>query len=206
MEDEALKAVCLYIKDRFEEEPTGHDYEHMKRVVHMAAYIGQRENANVFLCELAAWLHDSLDPKVTQHPEQEYLRLTNLLHAHGITKDDQQAVWSIVDRVSYRKGKVPLSLEGKVVQDADRLDALGAIGIARTFAFGGNRGQLLHKEKNGIVEEGTSIYHFYEKILKLPNRLNTQTAKTIAVKREQHIQTFLASFLEEWDGRDYLDK
>ena len=106
----------------------------------------------------------------------------------------------IIENVSYSKGNTPSSLEGKIVQDADRLDALGAIGIARTFAYGGNNNRLIYSP--GSNDDSDSVYHFYDKLFKLTELMNTANAKEVAIKRTKFMKEYLTRFYAEWEGKD----
>ncbi len=212
-----MKEVILQIetelKNRFKDEPTGHDWEHIRRVRDMAMHIQSLEGGDPFVIELGALLHDISDHKFNG----------GILNAGGEKarewleqlKVDEKIVLQVsalVDQVSFKGAGVKtgkLNLETQIVQDADRLDALGAVGIARAFAFGGNRNQLIHSDSIKIVEHDsfesyvnaktTSINHFYEKLLLLKNRINTKTAKKIAEDRHLFMEQFLQKFLTDWN-------
>ncbi len=109
-------------------------------------------------------------------------------------------VINIIENVSYSKGNIPKTLVGKIVQDADRLDALGAIGIARTFAYGGNNKRLIYNP--GSSDNSDSVYHFYDKLFKLTELMNTANARAIAIERTKFMKDFLLKFYNEWDGKD----
>jgi uncharacterized protein len=180
----------------------------------MARRIGQAEGANLLVVELAALLHDIADWKShcgdsTVGPKVASDWLTSLNVDAGVV----QQVGKIIAGISFKGAGVEqpaLSREGQVVQDADRLDAMGAIGIARAFAYGGAKGRLLHDpavepERHRTAEAylksgGTTINHFYEKLLLLKDRMNTATGRAIAEKRHQVMEDFLQRFYGEWEG------
>ena len=161
------------------------------------------------LTELAALLHDVDDVKLFGKNSRNAVRI---MQKYGCTQDIQKSVMEIIHSISFRGdgASVPKSLEGKIVQDADRLDAIGAVGIARAFAYGGNKGRIMHDPsmmpRDGMSEteyrngNGTTLNHFYEKLLRLKELMNTQTAKAIAQERHDVMVAFLEEFYAEWDG------
>lgn len=197
MNKSQLEEMKSYVYKLFNHDATGHDFYHMERVSKLAIQIAKKEQANVFLCEAAAWLHDIGDSKLFSEQEQARKDLNLFLASISISPGKISTINQIIDSVSYSKGLVPETLEGKIVQDADRLDAIGAIGIARTFAYGGSRNQLIYHPTN---DGNTSIQHFYDKLLKLKDLMNTETAQKIAVERHVFMQNYLNQFYQEWDG------
>ncbi|WP_156289193.1 HD domain-containing protein [Oceanobacillus salinisoli] len=189
-----IKAIKGYVKELFQHDESGHDFYHMQRVARLAKGIAVQEKADVFLCEAAAWLHDIGDYKLFKQPDNAIENMEQFLNSLSVSEKQVEIIHEMINDVSFSKGKVPNTLEGKIVQDADRLDAIGAIGIARTFAYGGSKGQLIHHD--GRTD--TSIQHFYDKLLTLKNRMNTVTAKEIALKRHQFMKEFLEQFYKEW--------
>ena len=185
-----------FVKKEFLGEGTGHDYFHLKRVVENALKIGKAENANLFLVELSAWLHDVGDYKLHDGVDRSEELVKEFLLTQNLSDELIDKVNEIISQVSFSKANPVTSLEAKVVQDADRLDAIGAIGIARAFAFGGSRGRELW---NPDQPESTSVQHFYDKLLKLKDLMNTETAKVIAEKRHRFLEEFLDQFYEEWE-------
>ena len=185
-----------FVKKEFLGEGTGHDYFHLKRVVENALKIGKAENANLFLVELSAWLHDVGDYKLHDGVDRSEELVKEFLLTQNLSDELIDKVNEIISQVSFSKGNSVTSLEAKVVQDADRLDAFGAIGIARAFAFGGSRGRELW---NPDQPESTTVQHFYDKLLKLKDLMNTETAKVIAEKRHRFLEEFLDQFYEEWE-------
>jgi uncharacterized protein len=202
------------LKEHFNKEATGHDYWHAMRVYKSACHLGQLEGADMRIVSAAALLHDVVDSKLSaEKRESGYIFIEEWLKAMSYTEEEMGTVLYIIDNMSYKGGTnnhIKLPLEGRVVQDADRLDALGAIGIARTFAFGGAKGRAIHNpdEKAMTFEdyetfkgyEGTSINHFYEKLLKLKKLMNTDAGTKVAEARHRYMEEFLDQFYGEWHG------
>jgi uncharacterized protein len=194
---------------------SGHDWWHIARVRALALNIGRQEGADLFVVELAALLHDIADWKFhagddTLGPRRARQWLAGLEVEPAVVDD----VSEIIATLSYKGAGVPTpmrTLEGRVVQDADRLDAIGAIGIARTFAYGGHAGQPLHEpdlepQTHATFADyqrsrTTTINHFHEKLLLLKDRLLTKTARELAQGRHEFMEAFLAQFDDEWAGR-----
>lgn len=190
-----LKNIKQYVKTLFHSDATGHDFYHMQRVANMAKKLALSENKNPFICEVAGWIHDIGDEKLFVNPEKALTEMNEFLLSLVISNEELLQIQIASKDVSFSQGRIPTTLEGKIVQDADRLDALGAIGIARTFAYGGAKGQLIHHH---TVKEGTSIQHFYDKLLMLKDQMHTDTAKNIAEERHRFMQAFVTQFFEEW--------
>ena len=168
-----------YIKETFLKEGTGHDYYHIERVVINARKILQTEQADNFIVELAAWLHDLGDHKFHNGVDKSEELISAFLKSLAVEQSIIDRVIEIVSQVSFSKGNKPSSIEAEIVQDADHLDAIGAIGIARCFAYGGSKNRILYSpdEKK---KENSSIQHFYDKLFKLKDLMNTESAKLIA--------------------------
>ena len=207
--DEALN----YVKDFFKEDFSGHDFYHTLRVYNLAKTINEKEGGNKEIIELASLLHDVDDYKLVGSQQEPFINAKTFLRNHNYPEESIKKICHIISQVSF-KGKdtvTPDTLEGKIVQDADRLDAIGAIGIARTFAFSGNHNLPMHipgeLPKEDMNQEEyynltrTTINHFYEKLLKLKDLMNTTTAKEIANHRHQYMEAFLKEFYQEWDGK-----
>ncbi len=205
-----------YVQEQLLDEGSGHDWWHIYRVWNNAKLILKHEmHADAFVVELAALLHDIADHKfhngdTTIGPSVAGQWLEKLFVPEQIVMHVQE----IIRDLSFKGARVktPMhTLEGMIVQDADRLDAIGAIGIARTFAYGGHAGQLiydpglsptLHESFEDYQSQKTStINHFYEKLLLLKDRMNTETAKHIAALRHQYMEDFLNQFYQEWEGK-----
>ena len=208
--DKILENTKKFIQDFYKNEFSGHDYFHTMRVYKMATRIAKTENADVFIVQMAALLHDVDDDKL---PGSGYNAI-NFLRSQNLSEEIIGKIMYIIENQSFRNsigGKQKLeTLEAKVVQDADRLDGIGAIGIARTFAYGGNKNRKIHNPERKPMEyqskeeyhqsDNTSINHFYEKLLKLKDMMNTETAKKIAESRHEFMEKFLREFFAEWDG------
>lgn len=192
-----LKNTQAFILKEFSGEGTGHDYFHVERVVKSAKKMAEEENADVFLVELSAWLHDLGDYKLHNGVDRSAELISGFLLLEEADTEIIQKVLEIVSQVSFSKGNQPTSLEAKIVQDADRLDALGAIGIARCFAYGGSKQGEIYNPEN---PEDTSIQHFYDKLLKLKDLMNTSSARKMAEERHQFLENFLDQFYAEWKG------
>jgi uncharacterized protein len=208
-----------YVKEMLSGEGSGHDWWHIYRVLNTARYISHKEKgANIFIVELAALLHDIADRKFNEGDTKKGLeKVKNFLHSLNLELPIIEHVCEIIHTYSFSnsfmengKRRVMKTLEGKIVQDADRLDAIGAIGIARAFAYGGHKGRELYNPTVKLTRpktskdytQGTShtINHFYEKLLLLKDLMNTTTAKEIAEKRHVYMEQFLSEFYKEWDG------
>ncbi|MCM3440706.1 HD domain-containing protein [Metabacillus halosaccharovorans] len=196
--EDIIENITKYVYKQFEHEESGHDKWHIDRVRKLAVSIAEKENANVFIVELAAILHDLIDEKVKETIRLDILEVEKILKMQRVHKDDRDKVLKIIDSISFRKNisQNELSIEGKIVQDADRLDAIGAIGIARTFSFAGSRGHIIYdpEKKN----KHHAIQHFYDKLLKLKELMNTETAKHIAEERHLFLEHYLQQFYSEW--------
>ena len=200
-----------YVKEKLENEFSGHDYFHTLRVYNMATRIAECEGADLETVQLAALLHDVDDRKVSPTTCENLDNAVSFLR--GIGKDEEYSgrILTVIREISFGDNdSAPSTLEGKCVQDADRLDAIGAIGIGRAFAFGGSRGRLMHHpdaeprlnmtKEEYRRSESTTVNHFYEKLFLLKERMNTATAVRIAEARDEYMHQFLDEFMSEWDG------
>ena len=195
---QVLISTQKFIQNQFSGETTGHDFYHIERVVKMARKIAAEENADLFLVELAAWLHDVGDYKLNDGIDKSQELISEFLIELNLPQEIISKTIEIVSQVSFSKGNSPATVEAKIVQDADRLDAIGAIGIARCFAYGGSKHREIYNPEN---PNETSIQHFYDKLLKLKDLMNTETAKKIAEERHQFLEEFLERFYKEWEGK-----
>ena len=201
------------IKSQFEGDSSGHDWSHIMRVFNMARHIQKTEGGDLEVVELAALLHDISDHKFNGGKLDEGGKVAHaLLLDLGYDLEKANQVRYIVDNVSYKGANTPsemTTIEGRIVQDADRIDAIGAIGVGRTFAYGGYKNQAmyipeletkLHNSFEEYANEKTcTINHFHEKLLLLSDRLNTFTAKKIGKERHQFMEEFLKQFYAEWN-------
>lgn len=210
--EEIINEVKSYVYDKLNGEGSGHDWFHIERVYNTAKYIGAKENADMFIVELTALLHDIDDWKFSSNNETSGELIDNILNTYGVEALDREKIIHIIKTMSFKGGVVDShqdTIEGKVVQDADRLDAIGAIGIARAFTYGGFKNRLMYDPSikpmtyNNLDEvksaENHTINHFYEKLLKLKDLMNTETAKVLAEKRHKFMEDFLKEFYEEWN-------
>ena len=192
---------------------SGHDWSHIERVVNTTKTIAKAEGADLFICEAAALLHDVIDDKIVKDPIVALKELTEFLISIEVTPEQVGVIESIITRMSFKNHKEQheLSLEGKVVQDADRLDAIGAIGVARVMCYSGSTGRSIHtpdmKPRENMTPEeyrngdSTAIMHFYEKLLKLKDLMNTKYGYELAKGRHEFLEMYLEQFYAEWDGK-----
>jgi uncharacterized protein len=211
-----IQTTERFVQQQLGADATGHDWFHVDRVRKSALYICKKETkGDPFIIELAALLHDIPDEKLNETIEEGQEKLASFLQTLQLTTEQKNQITGIINTISYKGGKGPeLSMiEAKIVQDADRLDAIGAIGVARAFAYGGKKGQPIYDRGVVVREEMTleeyrngkssSINHFYEKLLKLTGLMNTETAIKMARSRQQFMELFLEEFYKEWNGQNY---
>lgn len=210
-----LEAAAAFVRQHLAGDSTGHDWWHIDRVRNTALAIAREEGADPYIVELAALLHDVDDWKFAGgDPSAGPKAARGWMESQHVEPAICEHVCRIIGELSFKGARVatPMSsLEGKCVQDADRLDALGAVGIGRTFAYGGHKGQPMHDpDRTPTAHDsfesyqsnvGTTINHFYEKLLLLKDRLNTSAAKKLAAGRHAFMERFLEQFLAEWDGQ-----
>jgi uncharacterized protein len=211
---EVIEKTERVVRAKLGEESTGHDWWHAERVRATALRIAAEENADTFVVELAALLHDVDDYKFSgdEHSGPRFAR--DHLLSVDVSETVANHVSQIIHRISFKGARVAqldLSLEGKCLQDADRLDAMGAIGIARTFAYGGFAQRPIHdpdvvpvmhnSAASYVGNKGTTINHFHEKLLLLRERMNTEYGKKLAEERHRYMVDFLQQFDAEWQGR-----
>ena len=207
-----ISQVAKSVEELCKHDSSGHDWWHIFRVWNLSKKIAKQEIADLNLVEIAALLHDVDDWKLNSTTHAICPNAKRILSENGAPQEFIDQVIGIINEVSFKGAGVdtkPSSLEAMIVQDADRLDAIGAIGVARTFAYGGYKNQpmhlpylkpTLHKNFDDYKNSRTStINHFYEKLLLLKDRLNTETAKQLAIKRHQFMEQFLEQFYAEWN-------
>ena len=193
------KAIA-YAKSVFAGDSSGHDFDHTMRVYRMASRIAEEENADLQIVQLAALLHDVDDKKLSPKTYEKKDNAVTFLCDNGLKEDKIRMIVEIISQISFSAGNgAPTTIEGKCVQDADRLDAIGAIGIGRAFAFGGSRGRQMHDPTG--EDKSSTIQHFYDKLLKLKGLMNTSTGQLLAEERDAFMRTFLDQFYAEWDGK-----
>lgn len=208
-----LTLTINFVKEKLEGAEAGHDWFHIERVWKLSKKIAEQEGGNLEVIELSALLHDIADPKFHNGDETLALKISqNFLEEIHVEGELIEQVLFVIKNISFKnRAEAPENppLELQIVQDADRLDAIGAIGIARTFNFGGFKNNLMYhpeiKPNLGMNKEeykksnGTTINHFYEKLLLLKDLMNTETAKKIASERHGFMLQFLDEFYKEWN-------
>lgn len=194
---EILEQIDKLIQKKMSEEFSGHDYFHIRRVYQMALRLQALEGGNSFVISLASLLHDLDDYKLTGYDDDCYQAVA-IMEELGVDLKTVKQVQFIINNLSFHKSKTNIinSIESKIVQDADRLDALGAIGIARTFAYGGKHHRLIYDPSSTT----NSLQHFNDKLLKIKDLIHTQTAKKIAEERHSILVKFKEDFLKEWEA------
>ena len=212
MESTLIGEALKYAKALFENDSSGHDYYHTLRVCKTALTLAEAEHADPLVTGLAAALHDADDRKLSPGTAETKANARAFLREHGVAPQTQERILTAIEEVSYRgtDSVTPSTIEGKCVQDADRLDAIGAVGIARAFAYGGAHGRPMHDpaippEENMdatryYAHEATTVNHFYEKLLKLKELMNTDAARRMAEERDRFMRAYLEEFFAEWEG------
>ena len=210
MQKDLIGRAAEYVRAKFENEYSGHDWFHTLRVFKVATRIAGAEGADVETVQLAALLHDVDDRKLSPETCANKDNARVFLAENGVDECRIDLICRIIGEISFSEGLVPSTIEGKCVQDADRLDAIGAIGIARAFAYGGNHNRLMYHpaiapnlnmtKEEYSKSESTTLNHFYEKLFRLADMMNTETAGLIAHERDVYMRGFVAEFLDEWEG------
>lgn len=206
-EIEIIKNVEKDIRELFSGEFSGHDVLHTLRVVKNARMLNEDGEGNDFIVTLSALLHDADDRKLFPETAENNGNARKILEKYCVSKENTDRIIDIINSVSFSSGKIPCSIEGKIVQDADRLDAIGAVGIARCFSFGGNHSRPIYEEGDfsGEGSGDSSIAHFYNKLLKLESLMNTENGREEAEKRTAFLKNYLEHFKEETDITSLLD-
>ena len=215
-QEKIIENTIEFVKEELKNAEGGHDWFHIERVFRNTILISREEKVDVFVVSLAALLHDIADPKFHNGDEKIGPKKAKaFLISQKVPKEIGKHVVKIIKNVSFKnslekKGKKFTSIELEVVQDADRLDAIGAIGIARCFNYGGFKNRPLYDPSilpnlNMTKEEyknstAPTINHFYEKLLLLKDKMNTKTGKRIANQRHSYMEGFLKQFYNEWNG------
>lgn len=179
---------------------SGHDFFHCERVLYIAALLQKKEGGNLFLIMVSSLLHDLDDKKLSPETFSDKLNARKILQKYDFAESEILSIINTIDTISFSGGKIPDTIEGKIVQDADRLDAIGAIGIARCFAYCGNNNIPIYTPDDftGMSENSKSaLMHFYNKLLKLSSKMNTESGKRAAQKRTLFIEQFLKQLLSE---------
>ncbi len=207
-----IEQTKTFVRDRLYGEGSGHDWFHIERVYNLASYICKKEKGDEFIVKMTSLLHDIDDWKFRKENDTDTTITGNFLKSINLDEKYIDTILNIIKTMSFKGGIVDSTqhtLEGKIVQDADRLDALGAIGIARTFAYGGSKNRLIYDPSIKPMEytsldevknkKNHTVNHFYEKLFKLKDLMNTDTAKHIAVERHKFMELFLEEFYSEWN-------
>lgn len=211
---ETIKNTAQFIRLEFRADASGHDWFHVDRVRKMALRLADIEQVDLFITEMAALLHDLDDWKLNDSNSIRLPRASGWLEEQQIDREISERILQVIEDVSFKGAGIETpvrSPEAAVVQDADRLDAIGAIGIARTFAYGGHKHRLIYDPAiEPVMHEdfekykgstAPTINHFYEKLLLLKDRMNTLTASRIAQERHRFMEAFLAQFFDEWSAK-----
>ncbi len=209
-----IQKTTAFVKSSLAGAEGGHDWWHIHRVLVNTRLIAEKENADMLTCELGALLHDIADPKFHDGDEKKGSQVAKqFLSNENLPARQIDSVLEIIENISFAGGKVVSnkSLELRVVQDADRLDAMGAIGIARAFNYGGFKNRPMYDpgippvKYNSTAEyrksKSPTLNHFYEKLLLLKDLMNTDTGKEMALQRHEFMLTYLREYLKEWDGK-----
>ncbi|TYR76543.1 HD domain-containing protein [Rossellomorea vietnamensis] len=209
-----LKLLEELVKEIHAGDSSGHDWYHIDRVRNLALYIGRNEGScHLDRIEAAALLHDVADDKLNESEQEGQDKLHRVLNSIELHNEEKEKILDIISVISYRGGQEGTldTLEAKAVRDADRLDAVGAIGIARTFAYGGKKGNPIYVPGLSVREnmthdeyrngQSSTIHHFYEKLLLLKDKMCTETGKEVAEERHQFMELFLKQFYKEWNGQ-----
>jgi len=187
-----VSACKIYVTNLLQNDCSGHDQYHAFRVYHKAQVLAKALGADEFIVALAALLHDVDDYKISKNTNHAI----TFLEKYNV--NETKEIMNIIETISFSShlaGKIVSTLNGKIVQDADRLDALGAIGIARCFAYSGFAKRPMYQGKR---DDDSSVAHFYQKLFKLPDLMNTEPAKELAKKQARYMKNFLAEFYKEW--------
>ena len=214
MSSPILQTTERFIRDKLAGDSSGHDWWHIDRVRRNALHIARDEGADLFVVELAALLHDVADWKFHGGDDTAGPRAAHdWLMRNEVPAATIDQVCEIIATISFKGAGVPTemaTMEGKCVQDGDRLDAIGAVGIARAFAFGGHFGRAMYDpevppEPHQTFaayksKSGPTINHFHEKLLLLKDRMQTNTGRRLAAERHQFMEQFLRQFFAEWNG------
>ncbi|MFH0347546.1 HD domain-containing protein [Bacillus vallismortis] len=195
-----IEQIRAWVQSVLTGESSGHDWHHVSRVADLALYIGEKENADLFIVEITALVHDLIDVKMPDAFRFSVSEVYDQLVFFGVGKEDADRVIHIITRMSFRdRDKLeeePHSIEGKAVQDADRLDAIGAVGIARAFMFAGAKGHSLYGNDQSVYA------HFFHKLLRLKDMMNTDTARKLAEERHDFMLQFVRQLEKDVPGID----
>jgi uncharacterized protein len=209
-----IDKTILFVKKQLQDAEGGHDWFHIERVYKNAMQIAVDETCDLTVVKLGALLHDIADSKFHQGDEEIGPKTARIfLESENVSEEIMEHVIQIIKNISFKGGnfeKTFSSKELEIVQDADRLDALGAIGIARTFNYGGFKNRAIYNpniapklnmsKEEYKISDAPTLNHFYEKLLLLKDQMNTETGKKLAQERHRFMETFLSQFYAEWEG------
>lgn len=212
-EKEQLEEIEAYTIKILSGDKTGHDMDHIYRVVRLTEQLALVESCSLFIVKAGAFLHDVIDDKLIKDEKEAYQNVVSFLKKIEVDDSKIKQILHVIANSSFSKQVLQdkdsrLSIEAKIVQDADRLDAMGAIGVVRAAYYGGSKGHKIHEPERRVQQletkeayrkGSTVINHFYEKLLKLQDGLHTDQAKKIGKKRHDFLLLFLEEFLEEWN-------
>jgi len=214
--EQRLEKIAQYSHAHMTQDRTGHGYDHIRRVVAMARKLSAKENADLLVTLASAYLHDVIDDKLVDDPKTALDGLKTFLSEVEVSAPQIEQILFIIQNMSFAhtldNKPIQLPLEGQIVQDSDWLDAIGAIGVTRAIYFGGHHSEKIYdprikpresmtKEEYRNLQNETIINHFYEKLLKIKDKLNTPSAKKIAENRQRFMLDFLTEFQAEWDAK-----
>lgn len=210
MNSEIINNALEFVKKHFESSADGHDFDHTLRVYKTAVKLAEKEKADINLTAVCALLHDVDDRKLSPQTSKNLDNARRFLKSQNVNKDETEKIIKIISEISFKgtDSVTPETAEGKCVQDADRLDAMGAVGIARAFCYGASKGRKIYDPEIKPVlnmsgeeyiknENSTTVNHFYEKLFLLKDMMNTETAREIAKKRDSFMHEFLDEFFNE---------
>ncbi|MBF2588212.1 HD domain-containing protein [Listeria marthii] len=196
-QEEIIEYAEKWMQCHFEKETTGHDWAHIQRVWQLSKQIQAKEGGDLFAIELSALFHDYNDSKLTKDPLQATKTIVAWMKEKELPQESINKIIRIIQSVSFKNGANPtqaLTIEEKIVQDADRLDAIGAIGIARTFTYGGAHNREIANQNH---PEETTLQHFYDKLLLIQDQLKTKTAQELATEKQKIMQDFIQALEKE---------
>jgi len=214
--EQQLEKIAQYSHAHMTQDRTGHGFDHIRRVVAMARKLSAKENADLLVTLASAYLHDVIDDKLVDDPKTALDGLKTFLSEVEVSAPQIEQILFIIQNMSFAhtldNKPIQLPLEGQIVQDSDWLDAIGAIGVTRAIYFGGHHSEKIYdprikpresmtKEEYRNLQNETIINHFYEKLLKIKDKLNTPSAKKIAENRQRFMLDFLTEFHAEWDAK-----
>lgn len=208
--EKVFDRIVEFLNDELGVDSSGHSIDHALRVYRLAKAITKQEGGNERVTLIAALVHDVIDEKLFDDVFSQKAKLFLFLQMIGCSQSELEQIFYIIENISYKggNGEPVKTLEAQIVQDADRLDAIGAIGIGRTFMYGGSRGSKMYDEEINVMDfeneaayrahQGTVINHFHEKLFKLKDSMNTEVAKEMAQERHEFMELFVKEFMKEW--------